>query len=125
MGLHGIIIKFEGNTKSKGNKGSGRERTYSATYLPEVAAEQRWSQKEAVVSLVRKAGYRGVINDQLMEHIRCTRYQSSKYRLSYQEYALERHRGLDPLKDVNIMTAAAVDEGMRQRVKASKPCVNL
>ena len=120
VGVHGIIIKFEAV-----KKGKGRERTYSATYLPEVASEQRWSQQEAVISLVRKAGYRGVITDDLLTQVRCTRYQSSKYRLSYQEYAMNRHQDMDPLKNVNVMTAAAVDEAMRQRVKASKPCVNL
>lgn len=118
VGVHGIIIKFESMNK-------GRERAYSATYLPEVAHEQQWSQQDAVLSLVRKAGYRGVITDDLLEHIQCTRYQSSKYRLSYQEYAMARHQGMDPLKNVSIMTAAAVDEAIRQRVKASKPCVNL
>ncbi|KAL7552848.1 hypothetical protein ACHAWF_016097 [Thalassiosira exigua] len=118
VGVHGIIIKFEGM-----KKGMGRERPYSATYLPEVALEQQWSQKEAVISLVRKAGYRGFINDELLAQIRCTRYQSSKYRLSYQEYARAGHQGIDPLKNVNVMVA--VDEAMKQRVKTSKTCINL
>ncbi|KAL7528226.1 hypothetical protein ACHAXR_002335 [Thalassiosira sp. AJA248-18] len=122
VGVHGIIIKFESMKKGKGRE---QQRTYSATYLPEVAYEQRWSQEEAVISLVRKAGYRGVISDDLLAQICCTRYQSSKYRLSYQEYAMARHQGIDPLKNVSIVTAAAVDEAMRQRVKASRPCVNL
>eukprot|EP00571_Detonula_confervacea_P006731 CAMPEP_0172313968 /NCGR_PEP_ID=MMETSP1058-20130122/21363_1 /TAXON_ID=83371 /ORGANISM="Detonula confervacea, Strain CCMP 353" /LENGTH=351 /DNA_ID=CAMNT_0013027711 /DNA_START=220 /DNA_END=1275 /DNA_ORIENTATION=+ len=121
VGVHGIIIKFESVNRGKGI----RERAYSATYLPEVAYEQRWSQQEAVVSLVRKAGYRGVITDDLFAQILCTRYQSSKYRLSYKEYAMSRHNGLDPLQNVNIMTTAAVGEAMRQKVKTSKPCVHL
>ena len=124
VGKHGIIIKFTTNEQRRHN--------YSATYLPEVAYEQQWSQKEAILSLVRKSGYRGVITDELLSNIHCTRYQSSKYQLSYQEYvyyATNRNQGddgsiMDPLQ--NIMTAAAVDEAMRQsRMKSSRPCVNL
>lgn len=123
VGKHGILIKFTTNQ---------RRHSYSATYLPEVAYEQQWSQKEAILSLVRKSGYRGVITDELLSNIHCTRYQSSKYQLSYQEYvyyATNRNQGddgsiMDPLQ--NIMTAAAVDEAMRQsRMKSSRSCVNL
>lgn len=117
VGVHGIIIKFESLNK----RGA-----YSATYLPEVAHEQQWSQQEAVVTLVRKAGFRGVITDDMLDQISCTRYQSSKYRVSYQEYVMVRYRGVDPLgNNDNVVTAAAVDEAMRQKVKTSKPCVHL
>ncbi|EED93039.1 predicted protein, partial [Thalassiosira pseudonana CCMP1335] len=80
IGTHGIIIRFDTR------KGRGGDERYSATYLPEVAQEQRWNQEEAVVSLVRKAGFRGSITDELLSQIHCTRYQSSKYRMSYQQY---------------------------------------
>mmetsp|Transcript_20461 Transcript_20461/g.37283 ORF Transcript_20461/g.37283 Transcript_20461/m.37283 type:complete len:342 (-) Transcript_20461:384-1409(-) len=126
VGVHGIIIKFDGTGgTTSGSSVRKNERGYSATYLPEVAHEQRWSQREAVTSLVRKAGYRGVIGDELLRSIRCTRYQSSKCRLSYGEYAAKRHGGLDPLRDAGVVTAAAVDEAMRQRARSSKPCVHL
>jgi uncharacterized protein (TIGR00296 family) len=117
IGTHGIIIRFDTR------KGRGGDERYSATYLPEVAQEQRWNQEEAVVSLVRKAGFRGSITDELLSQIHCTRYQSSKYRMSYQQYVKSKCNGVDPLNSVDVMTAAAVDEAMRQRVKASKTCV--
>ncbi|KAL9178762.1 hypothetical protein ACHAXT_003893 [Thalassiosira profunda] len=117
VGVHGIIIHFEG-------RGAGKQHTYSATYLPEVASEQRWNQQEAVVSLVRKSGYRGAISDELLEGIRCTRYQSSKHRMSYQQYAMARHGGVDPLEKAR--SEMAVGEALRQRGKGpSKPCINL
>ena len=116
VGVHGIIIRFECRRSGNG---------YSATYLPEVAHEQRWNQMETVVSLVRKAGYRGVIHDDLLSQIRCTRYQSSKHRLTYEEYVSANGNGVDPLKCMDIMTVPAADEAKKQRAKASKPCVNL
>eukprot|EP00978_Attheya_sp_CCMP212_P025828 scaffold83948_cov63-Attheya_sp.AAC.4 len=76
VGVHGIIIKFTLN----------RSNHYSATYLPEVASEQGWSQEQAVASLVRKAGYNGNVGEDLLSNITCTRYQSSKHRLTYEEY---------------------------------------
>ena len=48
VGKHGIII----DAQLKG-------REYSATFLPEVAAEENWSREETLKHLVRKAGYRG------------------------------------------------------------------
>jgi len=133
VGVHGIIIEFEcggdnGDYIGAGCSSSGR--TYGATYLPEVAHEQRWSQRETVASLVRKAGYRGTISDGLLARVRCTRYRSSKYGLSYREYALARHHdgGADMMlrgaKDA-MTTAAAVEEVMMRGAKSSRTCVNL
>lgn len=73
VGKHGISIEF----------GSGR---YSATYLPDVAAEQGWTQEETIKELIRKAGYKGVIDQKLKKEINLTRYQSSKASLSYEQY---------------------------------------
>jgi len=115
VGVHGIIIRFE----------CGRGKGYSATYLPEVAKEQRWNQEDTVFSLIRKAGYRGPIDNELIDKIQCTRYQSSKKRMTYQNYVNAKYEGEDPLKFVDLMTSAVVDEALRQRVRASKPCVNL
>jgi AMME syndrome candidate gene 1 protein len=75
VGTHGIIIEF-----------SMQGRSYSGTYLPEVAPEQGWSQSEAVESLVRKAGYKGAVTKDLLQSMKTTRYQSSKCGLSYSEY---------------------------------------
>jgi AMMECR1 len=57
-----------------------------ASYLPEVAADQGWDQATAIESLVRKAGFHGRITPSLLQQIRCTRYQSSKARASFDEY---------------------------------------
>ncbi|KAF6219193.1 hypothetical protein HO133_005018 [Letharia lupina] len=48
LGTHGIRISFSHHGKR-----------YSATYLPDVAVEQGWSKEETIVSLMRKAGWKG------------------------------------------------------------------
>lgn len=83
VGTHGILIKFW-------NDPTARE--YSATYLPEVAQEQGWNQRQAVTALVRKTGYSGSIDQALLDSIQCTRYQSSKKRLTYEEYVQYQHQ---------------------------------
>lgn len=87
VGVHGIIIKFTYESVP-----------YSATYLPEVPLEQGWTQEEAVESLVRKAGFRGEVSATLLSQINCTRYQSSKHRLTYQEYVAM--SGGDPFEEL-------------------------
>lgn len=75
VGKHGIIIELIENNKS-----------YEATYLPEVALEQRWTQEEAVKSLLKKAGYKNKVSSQVFQNIKLTRYQSSKHNITYQQY---------------------------------------
>ena len=60
-------------------------RSYSATFLPEVAAEEGWDQMTTLKYLVEKAGYNGKLED-VLEKISCERYQSSKILLTYKEY---------------------------------------
>lgn len=48
LGIHGLRISF-----------TYHGRRYGATYLPDVAKEQGWTKEEAVVSLMRKAGWNG------------------------------------------------------------------
>ncbi|XP_074310793.1 uncharacterized protein At2g38710-like [Silene latifolia] len=77
VGKHGIIIEFtdpDYNTRR------------NATYLPEVAEHEGWTQLEAIDSLMRKAGYNGVITESLRKRIRLTRYQSSAITMHYGEY---------------------------------------
>lgn len=81
VGKHGIVIKFWSQSAA---------REYSATYLPEVAKEQKWDQKAAVTSLIRKSGYSGKIDDELYRQIDCTRYQSSKLRMTFEDYMVHR-----------------------------------
>jgi uncharacterized protein (TIGR00296 family) len=76
VGKHGIILSWK--------TPCGKQ--YFSTYLPEVAAEQKWNQKTAVESLIRKAGWTDAVTDALLTTIQCTRYQSSKLRLTFEEY---------------------------------------
>ncbi|KAL2326604.1 hypothetical protein Fmac_025662 [Flemingia macrophylla] len=74
---HGIIIEFSDpvyNTRR------------SATYLPEVAANEGWTKTEAIDSLIRKAGYNGPITDELRMQLQLTRYQSTLFTMHYSEY---------------------------------------
>jgi len=80
IGVHGIQITF--------NDLQGKTR--SATYLPEVTLEQRWSKREAVESLVRKAGFRGDIDNALLGTISLERYQSVKASMSYEQYLINK-----------------------------------
>mmetsp|Transcript_4409 Transcript_4409/g.6532 ORF Transcript_4409/g.6532 Transcript_4409/m.6532 type:complete len:296 (+) Transcript_4409:265-1152(+) len=75
VGVHGILLKFKiGDT------------CYNATYLPEVAHEQGWTQEEAISSLIRKSGYYGNPHEIESSNLECIRYQSSKTWLTYDEY---------------------------------------
>ena len=76
VGTHGILIHFTVQGKA-----------FSATYLPEVAPEQGWTHQETVASLIRKAGYRGSVTQDVLDGVQTTRYQSSKCTLSYTDFA--------------------------------------
>jgi uncharacterized protein (TIGR00296 family) len=105
VGVHGIMIKFVVGGQS-----------YSATYLPEVAKEQQWTVPQTVASLVQKAGYyhhshnqhhhhgtssssssSSPLTPELLRNIQCTRYQSSKCRVTFAEYMEEHCNGTNPL----------------------------
>lgn len=75
IGVHGVILQIGG----EGDEGSGKQ--YSATYLPEVCAEQGWSKKVCLTSLAEKAGWRGGL-----EGARVTRYRSRKEEMTFGEY---------------------------------------
>ena len=74
VGKHGVEIDFEHKNKQ-----------YSATFLPEVAEEQGWTQRETLKYLIEKSGYNGRL-DYVLEKIKTKRYQSAKVFLSYDEY---------------------------------------
>ncbi len=74
VGKHGVEIDFEHKNKR-----------YSATFLPEVAEEQGWTQRETLKYLIEKSGYNGRL-DYVLEKIKTKRYQSAKVFLSYDEY---------------------------------------
>lgn len=77
IGLHGIRIEF--------HLENGKSRR-SATYLPEVASEQGWDHIQAIDSLLRKGGYRGVVTPDVRRSIKLVRYQSEKVSVSWQDY---------------------------------------
>lgn len=75
VGFHGIRIEF---LDDKGYK-------KTATFLPEVAAE--FNDKIATIdALLKKAGFRGTITDDLRKSIKLTRYQTEKIEVGYEEY---------------------------------------
>ena len=69
-----------------------------------MAKDQGWTQEETIHSLIRKSGYHGdSITQKLFDSMECTRYQSSKQWLTYEEY-VERI-GKDPVKDAMTFIA--------------------
>lgn len=92
IGKHGMILEFTDANNSR----------HSATYLPEVAAQEGWTKVETVDSLVRKAGYMGPITESLRRRFRITRYQSSLYTMHYSDYLayVKRTRGVVPVLSV-------------------------
>lgn len=57
-----------------------------------------WNNVEAIDSLMRKAGYSGVITESLRKRIRLTRYQSTLFTMHYGDYAsyVKETRGAAP-----------------------------
>ena len=76
VGKHGLIIDF---TDPNGTR-------RSATYLPEVALHEGWSQTKAINSLVQKAGYDGPVTEELLRSLSITRYQSSAVSVTYDDF---------------------------------------
>jgi len=74
------------------------------SYLPEVAADQGWDQGATIESLLRKAGYHGRITPALLQKLQCTRYQSSKTRVTFDEYLQVRG---DSLQQVLALTSSS------------------
>ena len=101
VGVHGIMIEWSDDIPAdarekvegfNGVDGINNARRYSATYLPEVAAEQGWDARQAVESLIRKAGFNGPVMDELLGRIKCTRYQSSKCAADFRDYCHARQQ---------------------------------
>lgn len=63
IGVHGIQISFL--------------QQYRGTFLPSVAKEQGWDHKETLEYLVKKAGYKGRVDETLLSGIEVKRYQES------------------------------------------------
>ncbi|KAH0257847.1 hypothetical protein KCU91_g16120, partial [Aureobasidium melanogenum] len=77
VGKHGIRIIF-----------TYQGRKLGATYLPDVAKEQGWTKEEALVSLMRKAGWSGRKDDwrKVAAGMELVTYEGKKVDLSYAEF---------------------------------------
>ncbi|KAF0683267.1 Aste57867_24699 [Aphanomyces stellatus] len=75
VGIHGIVIELVVD-----------KQRWSATFLPEVASEQGWTQRQTLESLLRKAGFPSVCDDTLLIQVAVTRYRSAKRKMSYADY---------------------------------------
>ncbi|KAL8804092.1 MAG: hypothetical protein Q9223_005867 [Gallowayella weberi] len=65
LGTHGLRLSFTYH----GDR-------YGATYLPDVAVEQGWTKEETIVSLMRKAGWKGRSRDwRAVGELRAVRYE--------------------------------------------------
>ena len=53
--------------------------------MPNVASDYNWDQKTALTHLIRKAGFRGKLDD-VYDSMKVKRYQAIKEILSYDEY---------------------------------------
>jgi uncharacterized protein (TIGR00296 family) len=72
VGEHGIRIAFD-------YRGSD----YGATFLPHVASEYNWTQRQTLEQLVRKAGARAKLDDLDIE---LTRYDGKVYSINWEQY---------------------------------------
>ncbi|GJE84416.1 AMMECR1 family protein [Phanerochaete sordida] len=99
IGVHGIYISFPhpasaGSSEAPSPLSSSTSvpslnayrRTYTATYLPQIAPEQGWDKIETVDSAIRKAGWNGRITEDVRRSIKLRRYQSRKCSVSWEEY---------------------------------------
>ena len=71
IGKHGILIEYRG---------------YRATFLPEVAIEQKWNKFDTFANLMKKAGIRLRPSVSLFSNFTITKYQSSTITATYDEY---------------------------------------
>lgn len=75
LGVHGLRISFYWHN-----------RKYGSTYLPDVAVEQGWNKEETVISLMRKAGWRGREDKWKEVELKVTRYQGMRETVDYEEF---------------------------------------
>jgi AMME syndrome candidate gene 1 protein len=121
VGVHGIVIKFSVPDTTHHHK-------YNATYLPEVAVQLQWDQSQTIMSLIQKAGYHGTVDEEFLKSIHCTRYQSSKCQVTYDEYVLHHCQGNDPLPQP-LPPQSPPQHRVRQSISSwttsSSSCINM
>jgi len=76
IGTHGVWINFV----------DARGRSYSATYLPEVAREHSMTREVAIRELVIKSGYVGPCDQELLAGIEVTRYQTLVESVAHEDF---------------------------------------
>jgi AMMECR1 domain-containing protein len=77
VGRHGVLARFYGDEGLVG----------SATFLPDVVVEQRWSREDLMVNLERKAGVGK------FDRVELVRYEArTSLPLSYSDYIKLYHR---------------------------------
>lgn len=64
--------------------------TLTATFLPHVATEQGWTQRDTLDHAIRKAGWSGKVDDALRAALQVTRYRSSKCSVTYDDWLAAR-----------------------------------
>jgi len=96
IGVHGIYITFphpsltaSSSTPSPLSSETSLPRykeSYNATYLPDVIPEQGWTKVEAVDSAIHKAGWTGLITEDIRRSVKLRRYQSRICTVGWEEY---------------------------------------
>lgn len=105
IGVHGIYITFphpsflSSSSSSSGTPSPASSQaclpatarmtaksSFSATYLPDVIADQGWDKIEAIDSAIHKAGWSGRITEDIRRSVSLRRYQSRKCVVGWDEY---------------------------------------
>lgn len=109
IGVHGIWITFPHPSSLRSSATSPSEspspfsstpflpritskQSFSATYLPNVIPDQGWDKIEAVDSAIRKAGWNGIITEDIRRNVKLRRYQSRKCTVSWEDYVEWKNR---------------------------------
>lgn len=75
IGKHGIKINFKVRGKS-----------YSSTFLPDVASHHNFTHESTIKKLIRKAEFHGEITEELLNRIEIERYQGVSCSMTYTDY---------------------------------------
>ncbi|KAF5370007.1 hypothetical protein D9758_001364 [Tetrapyrgos nigripes] len=112
IGVHGIHITFPHPSLLQSSSSTSpspfssssylprltSKQSFSATYLPEVMPEQEWDRIEAIDSAIQKAGWNGMVSEDIRRSIRLRRYQSRKCQVSWDEFVQWREEHGQPVK---------------------------
>lgn len=75
LGVHGVSVRL-----------STPDRTYSATFLPEIPMNLGWSKIYTIEHALRKSGWRFPISDEVLTKVRVRRYRSEKCSATWDEF---------------------------------------